>query len=504
MTHLTLPADDALGPLGALLDDPNVMEILVNGPQHIFVERGGRLAPVAASFADEAQLLHAVQVLTGVEHTPNTIHPIAEFRLPDESTVTVVGPPVALTGLTVVYRRGVKRRLSLQDLLRFEGLSQEMATFLAACVRARLNIIVSGGSGSGKTTIANVLCSLIPPEERVITVEEQAELVLDREHLVRLVSRPPAPDGTGGVTLRELVELVMKMRPDRIAFGELRGPETWPVIQALNSGADGSIAIIHAIDPRDALARIELQVALAEPSMLLPTLRQQIAGALHVIVQANRLPDGSRRLTTVSEVQGIERETIALRDLFVFEQTGIDMEGRIIGRYRATGVRSGLLERLAERQVLIDEAIFDPPIDMLETRAEELGSADVPALDAQLGETTMLLALLLRAGYSVMQAFDLLAHELPAPVAIVLNSALSEVSQGAQPFTALALQTTRTPSIYLRALADTIERQYNEGGNLAELLEPLAESIRQQAGDDPAIDEVGMRIRRHVGAPTRA
>jgi hypothetical protein len=294
------------------------------------------------------------------------------------------------------------------------------------------------------------------------------------------------------------------MYPERLVFGELRGEETWSLIQALNSGHAGSLAIMHATDPRDALNRLELQIGLAEPTMPLAAIRQQIASGLDLIVQVNRLPDGSRRFMSISEVQGYERESVILRDLFIFELTGgTDANGHLRGRFRATGERpvraADALARLAQDDGPLPETLFDPPIDIQPEQPATLNPSDVAALDAQLGEATLLMVLLFRAGYNVMQVFDLLAHELPSPSATVFAVALAESQRGTMVFTTMANLTVQVPSVYLRAVADTIERQYRDGGNLADQLEPLAISIQQQAGTDPAINDASVRIRRLVG-----
>ncbi|MDZ4720101.1 MAG: ATPase, T2SS/T4P/T4SS family [Roseiflexaceae bacterium] len=500
----TASRNEELGPLAALLDDPTVSEFMVNGPQHIFAVRHGRLSQVDALFLDDAQLLRAARALVGDPEVLSEAFPITEFRLPDESRVVMVARPISLTGISIMYRRGAILQMSIDDLLRYESLSPDMALFVQACVRARLSILVAGGTASGKTTVANILLGFIPPEERVITIEQRAELLIERNHLVRLEARPPNREGTGAISMRDLADLALHMRPERLVFGELRGEETWSLIQALNSGHAGSLALIHATDARDALARIELQIGLAEPTMPLAAIRQQIASGLDLIVQVNRLPDGSRRFMSISEVQGYERESVILRDLFVYELTGgTDTNGHLRGRFRATGERpvrgASALARLADDDQL-PETLFDPPIDIQPEQSATLDSSDVAALDAQLGETTMLMVLLFRAGYNVMQAFDLLAHELPPPSATVFALALAESQRGTMVFTTMANLTVQVPSVYLRALADTIERQYRDGGNLADLLEPLALSIQQQAGTDPALNPVSAQIRRLVGA----
>jgi pilus assembly protein CpaF len=494
-----------LGPLAALLDDPTVSEFMVNGPQHIFAVRRGRLHPVDATFEDDAHLLRAVRALVGDPDVLNDAFPIAEFRLPDESRVLMVAPPISLTGISICYRRGAVLQMSIDDLVRYESLSPDMALFLRACVRARLNILVSGGTASGKTTVANILIGFIAPEERIISIEERAELLINHDHLVRLEARPPSREGTGAISTRDLVDVALRMYPERLVFGELRGQETWALIQALNTGHNGSLAVMHATDARDALARIELQIGLAEPTLPLASVRQQIATGLDLIVHINRLPDGSRRFISISEVQGYERETVILRDLFIFELTGgANAEGRLRGRFRATGARptraAAALARLAERDSPLPDSLFDLPQDLPVDQPAALSSNDVAALDAQLAEATSLMVLLLRAGYAMMQACDLLAHELPPPSATVFTLALAECQRGIQIFTALAGLTTQVPSVYLKALADTIERQYREGGNLADQLEPLAASIQQQAGTDPQLSAASLRIRQLVGS----
>jgi pilus assembly protein CpaF len=501
---VNLSPNDELGPLAALLADPTVSEFMVNGPQHIFAVRHGRLSPVDATFEGHAQLLRAARALVGDPNALSDAFPIAEFRLPDESRVLMVAPPISLTGISICYRRGAVLQMSIDDLVGYGSLSADMALFLRACVRARLNILVSGGTASGKTTVANILIGFIAPEERIIALEESAELLINHDHLVRLEARPSGREGTGAISMRDLVDVALRMYPERLVFGELRGQETWSLIQALNTGHNGSLAVMHATDARDALARIELQIGLAEPTLPLASVRQQIATGLDLIVHINRLPDGSRRFISITEVQGYERETVILRDLFIFELTGgTDADGRLRGRFRATGARpsrgAAALARLADRDVGLPESLFDPPQDASIDRPVALSASDVAALDMQLGEATALMILLLRAGYSITQICDLLAHELPPPSASVFARALAECQRGTLMFTALADLTVQVPSVYLRALADTIERQYHEGGNLADQLEPLAASIQQQAGADPLISAASVRIRQLVG-----
>lgn len=344
-------ADEAVGygPLERYLADPAVTEIMVNGPGALYVERGGKLSRVNDTFTDEKQLRVIIdRIVAPIGRRVDESSPMCDARLPDGSRVNVIVPPLALTGSTITIRKFPAQRLGIEDLVRYGSLSPEMAQFLRACVVARLNLFVSGGTGTGKTTLLNVLSGFIPSDERIVTVEDAAELKLHQAHVISLESRPPNLEGSGAIAIRDLVRNSLRMRPDRIIVGEVRGGEALDMLQAMNTGHDGSLATGHANSPRDALARLETMVMMAGVDLPSRAIREQIASALHVIVQISRMKDGTRKLTRLSEITGMEGETITMQDLFVFDQAGIDERGKVQGAYRFTGLIPNAAEQLAQ------------------------------------------------------------------------------------------------------------------------------------------------------------
>ncbi|UOW00021.1 CpaF family protein [Agrococcus sp. SCSIO52902] len=353
-----------LGPLQRLMDDPSVTEIMVNGPENVYVEREGKLGRAAVRFTSEEQLRHVIErIVTRIGRRIDESSPMVDARLEDGSRVNAVIPPLAFTGSTLTIRRFAKDPYKVPDLIRFGTLTQQMARLLQACVEGKLNIIVSGGTGTGKTTLLNVLSSFIPARERIITIEDAVELQLQQEHLVRLESRPQNTEGKGEVTIRDLVKNSLRMRPDRIVVGEVRGGETLDMLQAMNTGHDGSLSTVHANSPRDAIARLETLVLMAGMDLPLRAIREQIASAVDVIVQLDRLRDGTRRVTAVTEVVGMEGQIVTLQDVYLFDYgAGQDANGRFLGVPIATGVRPKFTERLHDLGVALPHGMFDAPV----------------------------------------------------------------------------------------------------------------------------------------------
>ncbi|MCR4427584.1 MAG: CpaF family protein [Firmicutes bacterium] len=348
------------GPITPLLLDEEISEIMVNGPQQVYVERQGKIYPADILFRDDEHVLHVIEkIIAPLGRRIDESSPMVDARLPDGSRVNAIIPPLALNGPTLTIRKFPTERLGMDDLIRLGTLTPAIARFLDACVRGRLNIVVSGGTGAGKTTLLNVLSSFIPNDERIITVEDAAELKLNQEHVVSLETRPPNIEGKGAIVIRDLVRNCLRMRPDRIVVGEVRGGEALDMLQAMNTGHDGSITTAHANSPRDVLARTETMVMMAGMELPLRAIREQISSALNLIVHISRLKDGTRKVTHVTEVLGMEGDVIVLQDLFVFEQTGIDARGRVVGRHRATGIRPKFLESLAASGIVVPTDIFE-------------------------------------------------------------------------------------------------------------------------------------------------
>ncbi|MDX1600200.1 MAG: CpaF family protein [Anaerolineales bacterium] len=335
------------GEIQPLLDDPEVSEIMVNGAQKVFAERGGRLEKVGITFEDDSAILRLIdRIVLPLGRRIDADNPTVDARLPDGSRVNAVIPPVAIDGPSVTIRKFSKERLRVHDLIKFGSLTEHMADFLEACVVARLNIIVSGGTGSGKTTLLNILSENIPEGERIVTIEDAAELQLHHDHLVRLETKPPNVEGEGEVPIRHLVKNSLRMRPDRIIVGEVRGGEALDMLQAMNTGHDGSLTTVHANSPRDAISRLETLVLMAGMDFPLKVVREQIASAVDLIVQQSRLRDGSRKVTSISEVIGMEGDTVVMSEIFRFEESGMNEDMKVVGELKPTGIRPMFGERL--------------------------------------------------------------------------------------------------------------------------------------------------------------
>ncbi len=346
------------GPLEPLLRDDTITEIMVNGPNRIYIERNGKIEPVNAIFESEEHLMRIIdRIVSPLGRRIDESSPMVDARLPDGSRVNAIIPPLALNGPTLTIRKFARKPLTVEDLIRFGSITPEAIEFLKACVIARLNIIVSGGTGSGKTTLLNILSGFIPGDERIITIENAAELQLRQEHVVTLESRPPNIEGKGEVTIRDLVINSLRMRPDRIVVGECRGGEALDMLQAMNTGHDGSLTTLHANSPRDALARLETMCLMAGMDLPVRAIREQIASAVDLIIHQERMRDGSRKVVQITEVQGMEGDVIVLSDIFQFEQQGIE-NGRVIGRLKPTGIRPKFIEKIEAANIHLPPQIF--------------------------------------------------------------------------------------------------------------------------------------------------
>ncbi|MGC9360559.1 MAG: CpaF family protein [Anaerolineae bacterium] len=347
-----------LGPLEALLRDDTITEILVNGPNQVFIERNGRLLDTDITFRDTAEVMRIIdRIVSPLGRRVDESSPMVDARLPDGSRVNIIIPPLSLVGPCISIRKFSKQAYTGEDLVRMGTLTQEMLDVLKACVVARLNIVISGGTSSGKTTFLNVLSSYLPSSERIVTIEDAAELQLHQKHVVRLEARPPNVEGKGAVPLRQLVINSLRMRPDRIVVGEVRGGEALDMLQAMNTGHDGSLTTAHSNSPRDTLHRVETMVLMAGMDLPLRAVREQIASAFDVIVHLARLVDGSRRIVSVSEVQGMEGDIIVMQDLFEFKQTDV-RDGHVIGEFRSTGVRPKFMDRIEQAGLHVNPRVF--------------------------------------------------------------------------------------------------------------------------------------------------
>jgi pilus assembly protein CpaF len=349
------------GPIQGLLDDPEVTEIMVNGPKKVYVERGGQLTKSNVAFDDEDHVLQVIdRIILPLGRRVDSDSPTVDARLPDGSRVNAVVRPVAIDGPSITIRKFRKDKLKVSDLIEFGSMTQGMADFLRACVLARFNIVISGGTGSGKTTLLNVLSGFIPEDERILTIEDAAELQLQQDHVMRMETKTANVDGVGAVTIRDLVKNSLRMRPDRIVVGEVRAGEALDMLQAMNTGHDGSLTTVHANSPRDALARIETLVLMAGMDLPLKVVRQQISSAVDLIVQQTRLKDGQRKITAITEVAGMEGEIVVLTDIFKFEQTGVSVDGKVLGDLKPTGIRPNFTPRLEASGFKLGVEIFAP------------------------------------------------------------------------------------------------------------------------------------------------
>ncbi|MBW3660049.1 MAG: CpaF family protein [Gemmatimonadetes bacterium] len=348
-----------LGPLEPLLQDPSVSDILVNTYDRVFIERDGRLQRTDVRFKDNKHLLQVIdRIVSAVGRRIDDSSPMVDARLADGSRVNAIIPPLAVDGPHVSIRKFKTDALSAEDLLRYETLTAAMLELMQGIVKARLNVLISGGTGAGKTTLLNVLSSSIPPDERIVTIEDSAELQLRQPHVVRCETRPPNVEGQGQVTARQLVINALRMRPDRIIVGEVRGSEAVDMLQAMNTGHDGSLTTLHANSPRDALSRLETMISMANLNLPEKAMRQQIAAAIDVVLQVSRLSDGRRKLSSISEIVGMEGDIITMQEIFTFERQGIDEDGRVLGRFKATGIRPRFGERLRTSGIDLPAGLF--------------------------------------------------------------------------------------------------------------------------------------------------
>lgn len=348
------------GPLDPILADPSVSDILVNGPKHVYIEKGGKLIRTSVTFKDNAHLMNIIErIVSKVGRRIDEKSPMVDARLPDGSRVNAIIPPLAIDGASLSIRRFKADVANIESLLKWGSMTQQMANTLEAAVKARLNIVISGGTGSGKTTLLNSLSGMIPEDERIVTIEDSAELALQQEHIVRLETRPPNIEGTGAITARDLVINSLRMRPDRVVIGECRGAETLDMLQAMNTGHDGSLTTLHANSPRDALARMQTMVMFSGVELPETTIKQQISSAVHLIVQASRLSDGSRRVTHITEIIGMEGSIITMQDIFKWKQQGLDENNKVVGEHVSTGIRPNFADKCKAKSIALKSEWFN-------------------------------------------------------------------------------------------------------------------------------------------------
>ncbi|WP_461205480.1 CpaF family protein [Clostridium sp. DL1XJH146] len=348
------------GPITPLLNDEDVSEVMVNGPYNVYVERKGKVVFTDIQFKDNQHVMHIIEkIVSPLGRRIDESSPMVDARLPDGSRVNAIIPPLALNGPTITIRKFSKDPFTIENLINFGTLTKDMAIFIDACVKAKLNIFISGGTGSGKTTTLNVLSSFIPNDERIVTIEDAAELQLTQDHVISLESRPANIEGKGAITIRDLVKNSLRMRPERIVIGEVRGGEALDMLQAMNTGHDGSLATGHSNSPRDMIARLETMVLMAGMDLPVRAIRQQIAGAIDLIIQQSRLSDGTRRIVSITEVQGLEGDIVVLQDIFTFKQQGKDQNGKVIGNMISTGIRPKFYDRIISSGLEIPDSIFN-------------------------------------------------------------------------------------------------------------------------------------------------
>ena len=349
-----------LGPLEPLLRDATISDILVNTYKQVYVERSGKLERLPTTFQDDRHLMRVIdRIVSGVGRRVDDSSPMVDARLPDGSRVNAIIPPLAVDGPLLSIRRFPAERLKAEDLVAIRSLTRPMLEFLQHCVRARMNMLISGGTGAGKTTLLNVLSGFISERERIVTIEDAAELQLHQEHVARLETRPPNVEGKGAIRQRQLVINSLRMRPDRIVVGEVRGEEALDMLQAMNTGHDGSLTTVHANTPRDALTRVETMISMGAMNLPEKAMRHQISSAIQIVIQQSRMSDGTRKVTSVSEITGMEGDVITMQEIFCFEKLGVTQEGRVIGRFRATGVRPKVCERLKASGIHLPPDMFE-------------------------------------------------------------------------------------------------------------------------------------------------
>ena len=358
------------GPLQPLLDDPDISEVMVNGANKVYIERKGKLVKTNVSFDSEEQVLRLIdRIILPLGRRIDRDSPTVDARLPDGSRVNAVIAPVAIDGPTITIRKFMKNKLSVEQLIEFGSITRNMADFVRACVVSRLNILISGGTGSGKTTLLNVLSGFIPEDERIVTIEDAAELKLQQDHIVRLETKPANSEGLNAVTIRELVRNSLRMRPDRIVVGEVRGGEALDMLQAMNTGHDGSLTTLHANAPRDAISRLETMCLMSGMDLPVRVIREQIASAIDLIIQQSRLRDGTRKVTSITEVAGMEGDTVVMTEIFRYEQTKVEKDGRIIGELKPTGIRPLFSPRLEASGFHLGPEVFGANLsEMLNSR----------------------------------------------------------------------------------------------------------------------------------------
>lgn len=350
-----------LGPIEPLLADPTISDILANTYRQVFVERGGKLELTDVRFENDAHLMKIIdKIVSGIGRRVDESSPMVDARLPDGSRVNAIIPPLAIDGPILSIRRFAVTPLGMDDIIRGKSLTPEMAEILGGLVKAKVNLLISGGTGTGKTTLLNILSGFIPHTERIITIEDAAELQLQQPHVVRLETRPSNIEGKGEVTQRALVKNSLRMRPDRIILGEVRGAEALDMLQAMNTGHEGSMTTVHANSPRDALTRLENMVGMAGLNLPSKATRQQISSAITAVIHVSRLTDGKRTITSIQEITGMEGDIVTMQEIFIFEQTGVAPDGTVLGHFRATGIRPKFMDRLRTRGVVISDEIFDP------------------------------------------------------------------------------------------------------------------------------------------------
>lgn len=348
-----------LGPLEPLLEDPDITEIMVNGPHQVYVERRGKIELSSTKFKDDLHVMNVInRIVSSVGRRIDEASPMVDARLLDGSRFNAIIPPLAIKGPTVTIRKFFKNPLTVSELIRFTSVSPKMMSFLEACVKGKMNIIVSGGTGSGKTTLLNILSGFIPNDERIITIEDAAELQLRQNHVVTLESRPPNMEGMGQITIRNLVINSLRMRPDRIIVGEVRSSETLDMLQAMNTGHEGSMTTAHANSPRELMSRLETMVLMSGVEIPMKAIREQVSSAIDIIVHQSRMQDGSRKVVNISEVVGMEGDTILIQDLYYFREDGLDIAGRIKGNFVSTGIRPKFLNKIAARGILVKDDWF--------------------------------------------------------------------------------------------------------------------------------------------------